>query len=65
MWVDGQVKVVLCPKQRESLVRHVHDELNHWSWLFLAYYACCVGKYQEPPLCLFVINVLEVGIQDV
>jgi hypothetical protein len=30
MWVDGQLKVVPCPKQCESLVKHVHDELNHF-----------------------------------
>jgi hypothetical protein len=30
MWVDGQVKVVLCPKQHESFVRHAHEELGHF-----------------------------------
>ncbi len=28
MWVDGQMKVVLCPKQCESLLRHAHEELG-------------------------------------
>ncbi len=30
MWVDGQVKVVPRLEQRESLVRHVHEELGHF-----------------------------------
>ncbi len=30
MWANGQVKVLLCPKQRSSLVRHVHEELGHF-----------------------------------
>ncbi len=30
MWVEGQVKDVLCPKQRESLVKHAHEELGHF-----------------------------------
>jgi hypothetical protein len=28
MWANGQVKVVPCPEQRESFVRHVHEELG-------------------------------------
>ncbi len=30
MWAYGQVKVVFCPKQRESLVKHVYEELGHY-----------------------------------
>jgi hypothetical protein len=30
MWAYGQVKVVFCPKQCESLARHVHEELGHF-----------------------------------
>jgi hypothetical protein len=30
MWVDGQVNVVLRPKQCENLVRHAHEELGHF-----------------------------------
>jgi hypothetical protein len=30
MWVDGQVKFVLCPKQRENLVKHAHEKLGHF-----------------------------------
>ncbi len=30
VWADGEVKVVLHPEQRESLVKHVHEELNHF-----------------------------------
>jgi len=30
MWVDGQVKDVPCPKQCESIVKHVHEELGHF-----------------------------------
>jgi len=30
MWVEGQVKDVLCPKQRESLVKHAREELGHF-----------------------------------
>jgi hypothetical protein len=30
MWADGKVKVVLCPKQHESLVKHTHEELGHF-----------------------------------
>jgi len=30
MWANGQVKVVRRPKQRETLVRHVHEELGHF-----------------------------------
>jgi hypothetical protein len=33
MWANGQVKVVLHPKQHESLVRHVHEELGHFGGL--------------------------------
>jgi hypothetical protein len=29
-WVDGQVKVVLHLDQHESLVKHVHQELDHF-----------------------------------
>jgi hypothetical protein len=30
MWANGQVKVALCPKQCEGLVKHVHEELGHF-----------------------------------
>ncbi len=30
MWADGQVKVVCRPKQRETLVKHVHEKLGHF-----------------------------------
>jgi hypothetical protein len=28
MWVDGQIKVAPCPKQCESFLNHVHEELG-------------------------------------
>ncbi len=31
MWVVGQVKVIPCPKQHESLVKHTHEELGHFA----------------------------------
>jgi hypothetical protein len=30
MWVDGQMKVVPHLYQRESLVKHAHEELGHF-----------------------------------
>ncbi len=30
VWVDGQVWVVLRPKQCENLVKHVHEKLGHF-----------------------------------
>jgi len=30
VWVDGQVKVVFCPKQCENLVRCAHEKLGHF-----------------------------------
>ncbi len=30
MWVNGQVKVVLRPKQHENLMKHAHEELSHF-----------------------------------
>jgi hypothetical protein len=29
VWIDGQIQVVLHPKQHESLVQHAHEELGH------------------------------------
>jgi hypothetical protein len=28
MWVDGELKVVRCPKQHESLVRYAHKRVG-------------------------------------
>ncbi len=28
MWVDGELKVVPCPKQHESLVKYVHKRVG-------------------------------------
>ncbi len=30
MWANGQVKVVFPPEQRESLMKHTHEELGHF-----------------------------------
>jgi hypothetical protein len=30
MWVDGEMKVMFCPKQHESLVRHTHEKLGYF-----------------------------------
>ncbi len=30
MWADGEVKVMPCPKQCESLVKYAHEKLGHF-----------------------------------
>jgi hypothetical protein len=43
MWVDGQVKVVPCPEQRESVVRHYHSP----SLGFITKARACKGEGQK------------------